>query len=117
MKVLDFSGFSDEGINCGGLETVLVLEGLDFLVKEELFEKVVDVRRKSDRVMVVVLAFGKQVMRVISAYGPQAGRPLEEEHRFYDELAGEYEVQNPSEVVFGLVDFNGNVGEEIEGFG
>ena len=66
--------------------------------------------------MVVVLAFGKQVIRVISAYGPQAGRPLEEKHRFYDELAGEYELQNPSEVVFGQGDFNGHVGEEIEGF-
>ena len=76
----------------------------------------VDVRRKTDRVMVVVLAFGKHVIRVILAYGPQAVRPLEEKHRFYDELAGEYEPQNPSEVVFGLGDFNGHVGEEIEGF-
>ena len=40
----------------------------------------------------VVLAFGKQVIRVISAYGPQAGRPPEEKHRFYDELAGKYEL-------------------------
>ena len=48
------------------------------LVKEELCEKVIDVRRKSDRVMVAVLAFRKQVIRVISAYGPQAGRPLKE---------------------------------------
>ena len=66
--------------------------------------------------MVVVLAFGKQVIRVISAYGLQAGKPLEEKHRFYDELAGEYELQNPSEMVFELGDFNGHVGEEIEGF-
>ena len=66
--------------------------------------------------MVVVLAFGEQAIRVISAYKPQAGRPLEEKHRFYDELAAEYEVQNPCEVVFGLGDFNGHVGEEIEGF-
>ena len=29
-------------------------------------------------------------------------------------MAGEYELQNPSEVVFGLGDFNGRVGEEIE---
>ena len=55
------------------------------------------------------------MIRVISAYGPQAGRPLEK-HRFYDELAGKYELQNPSEVIFGLRDFNGHVGEEIEGF-
>ena len=86
------------------------------MVKEELCEKVVDVRRKSDKDMVVVLAFGKQVIRVISAHGPQAGRLLEEKHRFYYKLAGEYELQNPSEVVLGLGDFNGHVREEIEGF-
>ena len=80
-------------------------------------EKVVDVRRENDKVMVVVLAFGKQVIRVVSAYGPQAGKPLEEKHRFYDELAGEYELQTPSEGVFGLGDFNGHVVEEIKGFG
>ena len=58
MKVLDFSGFLDKGINCGGLETALVSEGVGILVKEELCEKVVGVRRKSNRVMVVVLARG-----------------------------------------------------------
>ena len=31
-------------------------------------------------------------------------------------MAGEYELQNPSEVVFEMGDFNGHVGEEIEGF-
>ena len=51
--------------------------GVGILVKEELCEKVVDVRRKSNRVMVVVLAFRKQVIPAISACGPQAGRPLE----------------------------------------
>ena len=76
----------------------------------------VDVQRKSGRAMVVVLAFGEQVIRVISAYGPKAERPLEEKHMFYDELTGEYELQNLSEVAFGLGDFNEHVGEEIEGF-
>ena len=90
--------------------------GVRILVKEELCEKVVDVRRKCDRVMVIVLACGEQVIRVISAHGPQAERPIEVKHRFYDELAAEYELRNPSEVVFGLVDFNERVGEEIEGF-
>ena len=31
-------------------------------------------------------------------------------------MAGKYELQNPTEVVFELGDFNGHVGEEIEGF-
>ena len=89
--------------------------GVGILVKE-LREKVVNVRRRSDRVMVVMLALGKQVIRVISANGPKAGSPLEEKHRFDDKVAGEYELQNPSEMGFGLGDFNGHVGEEIEGF-
>ena len=92
------------------------IAGTGTLVKEELCEKVVVVRRKSDRVMVVVLAFKEQVIRVISQYGPQTGRPFEEKHRFYDELADEYELQNPSEVVFRLGDFNGHVDEEIKHF-
>ena len=65
--------------------------GIVILV-QEVCEKVVDFPRKSDRVMVIVLAFGEQVIRIILAYGPQP-------NRFYDELAGENERQNPSEVV------------------
>ena len=72
------------------------------MLVKELCEKVVDVQRKSDTVMVIVLVFGKQVVRVITADGPQAGRPLEEKHSFYDELASKYELQKPSEMVFGL---------------
>ena len=86
------------------------------MVKQELCEKVVDVWRKSDRFMVVVLAFGEQVIRVILAYGPQAGRPIEEKFRFYDELVGKCKSQNPGEQVFRQGDFNGHVGEEIKGF-
>ena len=34
------------------------------LVKEELSEKIVEVRRKSDRVMTVVMAFEEEVVRI-----------------------------------------------------
>ena len=44
-------------------------------------------------------------------------RPLEEKHRFYDEFAGEYELQNLSEVVFGWGDFNGHAAYEIKALG
>ena len=54
------------------------------------------------------------MIQAISAHGPQAERPLEDKHRFYDELAGEYKLQNPSEVVFELWDFNEHVGDEVE---
>ena len=41
------------------------------MMKEELCGKVVEVRRKNDRIMTMVLVFEEEVMRVISAYGAQ----------------------------------------------
>ena len=43
------------------------------MVKEELCEKVVEVRRVSDRVMTVVV-FEEDVLRLICGYSPQIGR-------------------------------------------
>ena len=59
-------------------------EGAGILVKEEISGNVVEVRRKSDRVMAIVRTLGGEVMRVICAYGPQSGRSDAEKVRFYD---------------------------------
>ena len=48
-----------------------------------------EVKRKSDRVMAIVLTLGSEVMRVICVYGPQSGRPDAEKVRFYDEMENE----------------------------
>ena len=40
------------------------------MVKEESVEQVCEVRRKSDRVIVVVMLIGKVMVRVSSAYAP-----------------------------------------------
>ena len=39
--------------------------GVGVLVKEELCEKVVEVQRKSDRVMTVMMALEEEVVRII----------------------------------------------------
>ena len=41
---------------------------------KELCEKAVEVRRKSNRVMTVVMAFEEEVVRIICLYGLQSGR-------------------------------------------
>ena len=51
------------------------------MVKEELCEKVVEVRRVSDRVMIVIV-FKEDVLKLICGYAPQSGRGLEEKHSF-----------------------------------
>ena len=58
------------------------------VVREELYEKVVEVRRVSDRVMTVVV-FEEDVLRFVCGYAPQSGRTSKEKLSFYDELKGE----------------------------
>jgi len=77
---------------------------------------VVEVRRKSDRVMAVVLIFEEVVVRVICAYGPQSGRSEEEKDVFYDKMVSEWDLSTAKEFVLGLGDFNGHVGKWTEGF-
>ena len=63
--------------------------GVGILVKEELCEKAVEVRRRCDRVMAIELVFEEEVVRVICAYAPQSGKPDAEKERFYEEMARE----------------------------
>ena len=67
-------------------------------MKEEISGNVVEVRRKSDRVMVIVLTLGREVMCIICAYGPQSGRPDAEKARFYDEIGNEWDLGSSSEI-------------------
>ena len=90
--------------------------GVGILVKEEISGNVEEVRRKSDRVMAIVLTLGREVMRVICAYGPQSGRPDAEKVHFYDEMGSEWDLGSSSEIIVSLRDFNGHVGKCAEGF-
>ena len=49
---------------------------MGIMVKEELCEKVVEVRMASDRVMTVVLVIEEDVPRLICGYALQSGRSL-----------------------------------------
>jgi len=53
---------------------------------------------------------------MVCAYGRQSERAIEEKHRYYDELASEWDLRSPGEMVLGLRDFNGHVGKHIDGF-
>ena len=86
------------------------------LVKEQISGNVVEVRGKSDRVMAIVLTLGREVMRVICAYGPQNGRTDAEKVHFYAEMGSEWDLGSSSEIIVSLGDFNGHVGKCAEGF-
>ena len=53
---------------------------------------------------------------MLNAYAPQSGKPDAEKERFYEEMAREWSMANPNELVLGLGDFNGHVGKCAERF-
>ena len=74
---------------------------MGILVKEDLCENVVEVRRRCDRVMAIGLVSGEEVVRVICAYAPQSGKPDAEKERFHEEMAREWSMANANELVLG----------------
>jgi len=67
----------------GGEEKTL---GVGILVAERWIEKLIKVCRFSERVMLVRLLVGKQVINILSAYAPQSGRAVEDKEGFGEEM-------------------------------
>ena len=86
------------------------------MAKKKISGNVVEVRRKSDRVMAIVLTLGREVIHVIRAYGPQSGRPDAEKVHFDDEMGSEWDLGSSSEITVSLGDFNGHEGKCAVGF-
>jgi exonuclease III len=88
--------------------------GVGVMVKV-LMNKVVEVRRKSARVIVVVMVIAKVMVRVISGYAPHQ-RMEEEKYQFYDDVSEEIGQAASDEFVMLLGDLNGHVGANAEGY-
>ena len=85
-------------------------KGVGVLVKEELCQNMIKIRRRYDRVMAIGLVFGEEVVKIRCAYAPQSGMPDAEE-RFYEKMACEWRMANVNKLVLGLGDFNGHIGK------
>ncbi|XP_051784683.1 craniofacial development protein 2-like [Erpetoichthys calabaricus] len=85
------------------------------ILKEQYVKSVLEVKRVSDRVMIMKLEIGGVMMNVVSAYAPQVGCAMDEKKDFWSELD---EVMNSvpkgEKVVIGA-DFNGHVCEGNRG--
>ena len=64
----------------------------------------------------MAMVFEEEVIRVICAYAPQVGRSECKKDHFYNDMASEWDLQNPGEVNLGLGDLNGHVEKRINGF-
>ncbi|KAI5615281.1 hypothetical protein C0J50_10881, partial [Silurus asotus] len=89
--------------------------GVGVILKEEYSKSVVEVKRVSDRLMIVKVEVEGMMINVISAYAPQVGCEMEEKERFWSELDEVVDgVPTKGRLVIGA-DFNGHVGKGNRG--
>ena len=88
--------------------------GVGLMVKHDLVESVMEVRRVSARIISIDIVVNEKVVTVISVYVPQSGRSEEEKEKFYKDLTAE--VQSRHGICFVLGDFNGHVGRSSVGY-
>ena len=103
--------------------------GIGVLLAEKWVDKVYDIKRVSDRIMLIKLLVGEAVLTVLSVYAPQTGsqkglrpfNPLQriEESRkdaFYDSLQTVISELPDKEIVIPCGDWTGHVGREAAGY-
>ena len=90
--------------------------GVGVALAESLVDSVLEVRRKSDRIMVVVKIHGGKILRLLSCYAPQVGRSEAEKDLFYEDLQEELLERKEGEVILLGGDFNGHVGSRADGY-
>ena len=92
------------------------LNGVGVLLSEEFIDKVVSVVRVNERLMMVKLVVGRNLLNVISLYAPQTGRCQEEKDLFWNSVYDLMENVSKDEMVVIGGDLNGHVGKESDGY-
>lgn len=90
--------------------------GVGILIAENWVEHVVEVRKTSERLMLVKIQFGKRLINIVSAYAPQSGRPDSDKEEFWLSMLQLLSGIKEEESVFVGGDLNGHVGREADGF-
>ena len=90
--------------------------GVGVLVASELADRIIRVERISDRVIAVDLVIGKQIVKVVSCYAPQAGRSQIEKEEFWRQVEGVIMNTDINQEVIVGGDMNGHVGQVANGF-
>ena len=92
------------------------VSGVGVIVSEEFIDKVVEVTRVSERLMMVKLIVGKCLMNVVAAYAPQIRRSQEEKDNFWEAVWKLIEGIKKTERIMLGEDLNGHVCKESDGY-
>ena len=90
--------------------------GVGVLIAERWIDDVIEVRRVSERIIVIRFRLGKSVVNLISVYAPQVGRPREEKEEFLALLGKVLYGISDTEGLVVCGDLNGHVGAKCDGF-
>ena len=91
--------------------------GVGVYVAEEWIEKVFEVQRVSDRIVLVKLIVGQRVVTFLSVYAPQNGLSDEVKDLFFDQLRAVTARIPASEFLIPCGDWKGHVGHAGTGYG
>ena len=90
--------------------------GVGVIIDTQLLENVVEVRRKSDRILLVKLILGREIFNIISVYAPQVGLDESSKHQFWEDLDEMVQGIPIREKLFIGDDLNGHVRTSRYGF-
>ncbi|XP_076900357.1 uncharacterized protein LOC143554507 [Bidens hawaiensis] len=90
--------------------------GVGFLVAKKLHNSAVEVIRHNDRIIVLRLVLGEEVVTVVCAYAPHVGLGDREKRYFWDCLDEVVRAIPRDERMCIGGDFNGHIGKESNGF-
>ena len=85
--------------------------GIGIVLREELAESVLEVKRVSDRLMAMKLEVNGSILNIVSAYAPPVNNSMEEKNDFWEDLDGLIESISKEERIVLGADLNGHVGE------
>ena len=86
--------------------------GIGIVLREELAESVLEVKRVSDKLMAMKLEVNGSILNIVSAYAPQVNKSMEKKNDFWEDLDGLIESISKEKRIDLGADLNGHVGEE-----
>ena len=85
--------------------------GIGIVMREELAENVLEVKKVSDKLMTMKLEVKGSILNIISAYAPQVNNSMEEKNNFWEDLDRWIESVSKEERIVLGADLIGHVGE------
>ena len=92
------------------------MASVGIFIAQKWVDKVIDVKRVNDRIIVVKFFICKWIATAVSVYMPQCALSEEEKDKFYDELIAVASKFGDNELVIVGGNFNGHVGKSSEGY-